>query len=109
LLAAVVRTPFVSTRSLSAIGMPWSAPFQRPRPISSSEARASASAPSAVSVMNALSWRSTASMRRQARARQLDRRYLSRAHELRGFGQAQSRQLLAAFAHVPLRAHEAVR
>jgi hypothetical protein len=42
---------------------PWSAPLQRPRAISSSAARASANAPSAVTVTKEFSWRSTASMR----------------------------------------------
>ena len=48
--------------------MPCSGPFHCPRPISSSAARAATSALSAVTVMNALSFGSSASMRpRQAR------------------------------------------
>jgi hypothetical protein len=53
LLAAVVLTPAVSNRSFNAMGMPWSGPRTRPAAISFSAARASASACSPVTVMNA--------------------------------------------------------
>src|SRR5215467_5442698 len=54
-LADVVRTPAVSIRSLSAMGIPCSGPRHIPRTISSSAARASASADSSVTVIKALS------------------------------------------------------
>ena len=67
-LAAVVRRPAVSMLSFSAIGMPCSGPRHRPAASSSSARRASASALSSVTVMNALSCASKRSIRaRQAR------------------------------------------
>src|SRR5664280_281142 len=57
------RRPAVSTKSLRAIGIPWSGPFQRPRWISASAARASTSAESAVTVMKAFSLGLSCSMR----------------------------------------------
>src|SRR5258708_10826759 len=63
LLAAVVRTPAVSTRSLSAIGVRWSGPSQRPRLISDSAVRASANAESAVIRMKAFSLALSCSIR----------------------------------------------
>src|SRR6478609_2654959 len=62
-LAAVVRTPAVSNRSLSAMGTPWSGPRQWLRWISASASRACASADSAVTVINALSFGLSRSMR----------------------------------------------
>jgi hypothetical protein len=59
----MVRTPAASTRSLRAIGMPWSGPFHRPRWISASASRASTSAESAVTLMNAFSSGLSYSMR----------------------------------------------
>src|SRR5579871_758422 len=53
-LAAVVFTPAVSSRSLTARGIPCSGPFHSPRVISASAFLASASADSAVTVMYAL-------------------------------------------------------
>ncbi len=62
-LAAVVRMPCVSMRSLSAIGMPWSGPRHRPRWISLSASRACCSAWSAVTVIKALTRGFRCSMR----------------------------------------------
>jgi hypothetical protein len=53
--AAVVLTPAVSIRSLSAIGIPCSGPRHRPCCTSDSARRASANADSAVTVINAFS------------------------------------------------------
>ena len=60
---AVVRIPFVANRSFTATGIPCSGPLYRPVSISRSAWRACSSASSAVTVMNALSRGSTASMR----------------------------------------------
>ena len=69
-LAAVVRTPAVSMLSFTAIGMPWSGPRGRPACSSFSMARASSSASSSRTVMNACSSGSKRRMRsRQARVR----------------------------------------
>jgi hypothetical protein len=63
----VVRMPAVARMSLCAIGMPISGPSS-PLPIAPSAARASASARSASTVMNALSFPSSARYARDAPA-----------------------------------------
>ena len=89
LLAAVVRTPAVSRRSFSPIGMPCRGPRQRPAMTSASACRACSSADSAVTVIKAFRAGFSRSMRERHASRELQRRKFACANLFSGFGEGE--------------------